>query len=156
MTNPKPAGLAVRSSAMWCALAYLGGKRGDRDLLKEGSSTAITLEITGKVGRSSVRESIAGSLDIGKQQRTASSTGADADELLALVLKQVGDDHAQAALLERIAQEFASNAGMLPTANAAAVARVQAWRKRLRSAFTITKRGALTFAIATPAADVAA
>lgn len=135
-----------RLNALWCALGYLAGKRADRSALTPGESIPMALNIAGKFGRSSVNESIIGSLELGQSTESATSSAAPADKIAALLLRELGDDNAQAAAMLKIANAFQEN-GMLPAVDEAQLSRVQIWLKRLRSSVTTSKSGALVFVI---------
>lgn len=139
---------AIKRSALWCALEYLGKKRGDRDAVGDGTSTPIAIDISAKVGRHKLTESIVGSLEIGPAQPAAPcSSEADPNELLALVLREVGDGDRQAAVMAKIT---GGNRGAEITA--AELSRVTAWREGLRSHGTKPKRGNLSFMLKAAAA----
>ena len=145
MPRPKAEASAIKLSALWLALGYLAKKRGVRDLVGAGSSTPIEISITAKVGRAKVSESIAGTLNIGETTEAADTTAANVNELIALVMREVGDADKQAALLERIHRQFATNQNMLPAVPAVEVERVEMWRKRFAASTMKPKAGNLTF-----------
>jgi hypothetical protein len=143
--KPTDAG-AVRYSALWSAIGFVAGKRGDRSMLADGSETPVAVQISGTVGRAKLSDSFSGKLLIAEPAAASSSAAAPAAEVLALVLAEIGDADRQAAIMESITARFESAGKRLPSADPQSVARVEQWLKRLRSTVTTTKRGALTFA----------
>lgn len=137
---------ADRANLLWLALAYLAGKRTDRDQAPDNSQTPIVVDVVGKFGRSLVKESIAGELRIGSPSSAASTSAANVDHVLALILRELGTDDAQAAVMAKIAEQFKNN-GELPPIDIGSRERVAAWLKRLRSNVTVSKRGPLVFQI---------
>lgn len=135
-----------RLNALWLALGYLGSKRGDRKQLSAGDVFPMKLSIVGKFGRSSVAEDIQGSLEMGEATQASSSSAAPADRIAALLLRELGDDNAQAAVMAKIANAFQEN-GYLPGVSEAEQARAEMWLKRLRSSVTTTKSGSLVFVV---------
>lgn len=145
MPRPKAEASAIKLSALWLALGYLAKKRGVRALVAAGSSTPIEIEITAKVGRANVCESITGTLNIGADTETADVTNADVNDLLALVLREAGDADKQAALLAKIKRQFDANKGMLPVIPKVEIERVEMWRKGFAASGMKPKAGNLTF-----------
>jgi hypothetical protein len=137
---------AAKANLLWLALAYLAGKRSDRDAAPNNSATPIAVDVVGKFGRSLIQEQISGELRIGAPTNAASAAAAPTDHVVALVLRELGDDNAQAAVMAKIAKQFAQN-GYLPPVDIGATERANAWLKQLRSQITIQKRGSLVFQI---------
>lgn len=137
------------SSHLWAALGYLAKKRTDRELITEGSSTVIDVAITGKVGRSSITQVIAGKLQLGKSSMRASSEAAPTNQVVALCLQALPDDQARAKFIERTIQAK-EKAGVLPAVPEPLIKTVEAFLTRLRSSSESKKAGDLRFDLDTP------
>lgn len=135
-----------RESVLWTVLAKIGGKRARRDLLEDGSSTVITADITGTIGRAKIAESIAGTLHVGHETSKAASAAPNTDHVVGLLLNEL-DDEQRAKLVSRVTQHF-ERTGELPTVSDTVVKQAKAWLARLRAKSTTKVAGAVTFQVA--------
>lgn len=137
---------ALRESIVWAALAYVAGKRTQRDLLADGSNTKLAVDVTALInGRAKFSATVDGVLHVGEPAAVASSSAPDAATLLALALLE---------LTPKQRDKFAANVlahfektQRLPDVADASIENAKALLKRLRATKNETRRGSVSFAI---------
>ena len=136
-----------RLSALWHALKFLAGKEANtaaRDLLKDGESFDVRLDVSGMVGNVEINERIAGTLSIGHEQTKASAATPDYVGVVAHLLEQMPGTRRE-ALLTELPKHYTAN-GSLPEVTDERTSQAKSLLEQLRSRKTTTARGAVHFA----------
>lgn len=130
-------------NALWHALGYRAKKETNRDALAAGE-TPVKVTIAGQVGKQKVREKLEGMLSVSPDQVKASSSAAEANAVVALLLEALPKTR-RAKFAADLAAEF-KRRGELPTASPDAIAEAKQLLIALRSQSSETSRGAVRFA----------
>jgi hypothetical protein len=134
---------ATKESIVWAAIAYVGKKRSQRDLLPVGD-TRLSIEIIARVGRSKFLSTLAGNLHVSPDGKAASESGASMLEVATALLASMNDDATRTAVMESLTKHFESK-GSLPQVPDPLTKQTKAWLSRLRSTSSEFKHGAVTF-----------
>lgn len=141
---------ADRLAICWSALGKVAGKRSNRDLLTDGAAYPVDLEISGKIGRGCVSDRVVGTLHVGEEQRSSTSSACDQAELLACVAAALTKPQRD-RLFTALAEGF-HETGALPTPrDPNVVAECQLLIGKLRATVEKINRGNVTFELAKPA-----
>jgi len=133
-----------RTSILLAALGQYAAKSVNRSHLVDGSSTPITAEVTGTVGRGRVELSVAGTLSVGSPSKYARSSAPPTDQLVACLLAELPSDTDRARVMTRLAKQFAKGGGLPCDAKALKAAKV--WLAGMRSTTPQTRAGTVSFA----------
>lgn len=130
-------------AAFWTALGRVASKEDRRAELTDGAVYNVHLSIAGKIGGQVVAETVEGPLTVGHSVVKASSSGADDNHLVALLLSKLPPRTA-AALLKNLPEQFAVD-GDLPDVDEALLEAAKGLRERLRVKREVTVKGAVAF-----------
>jgi hypothetical protein len=134
----------LQEAILWGALGYLAGKRSNRDLLADGCSHHVTIDIVGKIDRSKVDTEVNGFLEVGHPQPSSSSEYLPMETVIAVILQEL-DAPAQERLMLRIRKAWEEQGEL--QAGPALTERVKAWLKTLKRSIATQRRGNLIFRI---------
>ncbi len=134
---------ATKESIVWAAIAYVGKKRSQRELLPVGD-TRLSIEIIARVGRSKFLSTLNGNLHVSPDSKAASESGASVADVAAALLASMPDDETRTAVMNAITTHFETK-GSLPESPEAITKQTTAWLARLRSTTSSVKHGAVTF-----------
>jgi hypothetical protein len=143
MAKVQPLVAADARAVCYLALGKIAPKRGDRDKLMAGTTYDVDLEISGKVGRKHVVESLAGTLIVGEDQVRNVSTACDQAELLAYAV--AGLDKPARQRLFKLLREAFRDTGSIPSVDSDVLADTKALLTELRSTKVTDVRGNVTF-----------
>jgi len=139
----RPSKKLVRASLIH-ALLYQLKKLAVREDLSPGMTTPIQATIRGTVGSTAVEESIDGVLTVGHDSEAASSSGAPAEQVTAVLLDQLPEARRQLVL--RSLPDKYRKEQRLPEVPKERLEEARQFLKQLRSTRTVTRRGTVRFA----------
>jgi hypothetical protein len=134
---------STKESIVWAAIAYVGKKRSQRDLLPVGD-TRLSIEIIARVGRAKFLSTLNGKLHVSPDGKAASESGASMVEVATALLAAMPDDETRTAVMESLTAHFEAK-GSLPASPDPLTKQTKAWLSRLRSTTSEFKHGAVTF-----------
>lgn len=136
---------AYRRSVLLIALASFSSKNANRDLLRAGSSTPISCEVAGTIGRAKHSFDFAGSLEVGQPSIVNSSSAAPTADVLAFVLAEIPPAR-RVSMLDAAAKAYVRSGGKLPV-DGEARAEAEVWLKTLRQAKPQNRAGSVSFTV---------
>jgi|GEM_PF-4449484 len=138
----------VRRSILWTALAKLGAKEADRNLLDDGIDHRVNFLIDASVDGEPIEEARFGRLTIGHPQTTHRSTAPNMPQLVGVLLEKLNKPTRE-KLLDELPRLFLADG--LPDPGPELVGQAEKLLKQLRSKTTATSRGQVVFGEQTPA-----
>lgn len=144
MARSKVQAAALRQ-VLLAAVTKYADKEYERDQLAEGSKHELALAISGTIGGKAIDDQFAGTLTVGFDQETASSSACKSEQLVAWILDRYVDAAAQQRLFDELPTLFDKHGGV-PVADLepGLVERCDTLCKKLRAKTTITRKGNVT------------
>lgn len=139
---------ARRQSYVLHALSYFAKKHAERGHLKPGK-TKIAGYVNATIGRADLHLPFSGTLTVGEDQVSASPSGPDPAQLVALALEQMTETQ-RSKFIKRVSSSFAQTE-RLPDCPSEFGEAAAALLKRLRAKKSQTRRGAVVFTPDPPA-----
>lgn len=97
--------IAYRRAVLLFSVANFAAKNANRDLLNASSSTPVSCEIVGTVGRAKASVDFAGTLEVGSPSIVNSSSAAPPCDVLAAVLAEIDPDR-RAKILQKLQKAY--------------------------------------------------
>jgi hypothetical protein len=144
MARSKAQAAALRQ-VLLAAVTKYADKEYERDQLKEGSKHELALSVTGTIDAKAVDEVFSGTLTVGFDQETASSSACKSEQLVAWILDRYVDPALQLRLFDELPTLFDKHGGVpIADLEPGLVERCEALCKKLRAKTTITRKGNVT------------
>lgn len=146
MARSKAQAAALRQ-VLLAATAKYADKEFERDQLAEGSKLAVGVSLLGTIDGKQISDEFEGTLTVGFNQESASSSACSTPELLAVLIERYVDGDRQAKVFDELPALFDKCGGKLPIEQLkepALVERCDALVKKLRAKTTITRKGNVT------------
>ncbi len=124
---------------IWAAMEKVGKKELDSDMLDEGTSHTVSMQIEGTVDQQPFFETIESLVSIGFQQQKTSSVNPQVAELIAWILSKLNRETRNRILLD-LPQEFEA-CGDMPLSSPTLIDEVHQMLLQLRRSKPVTARG---------------
>ena len=118
-----------------------------REALTDGAVYQVDLAIAGTINGETYADRCQGQLFVGHKTQASSSSGPEADEILALMLGKL-NAKTREKFLREVVEEYQANGNKLPAADPTIYAMAKATLKQMRASETVTKNGPVKFSAA--------
>jgi hypothetical protein len=138
LANNRRCQSAVLRHLVWAAMEKIGKKELDSNMLAEGTSHTVSMNIKGTIDEQPFCETIESLVSIGHQQQKSSSINPQVAELIAWILGKLNRATRDRILID-LPQEFADNG--MPESSPSLIDEVEHMLMQLRQMKTVMARG---------------
>ena len=136
--------IAYRKAVLLFSVANYATKNANRDLLNSASSTPVSAEVVGTVGRAKSSFDFSGTLEVGSPSVVNSSSAAPACDVLAAVLEEIPEDR-RAKILHKLQKAYVATS-KLPV-DPKLQAEAKTWLASLKMSRPQNRVGSVSFTV---------